>query len=405
MNRSWLHIALLNFFLAATLGALLRLAFVVELPWLKFMRVLHAHSHVAMLGWLYLALFALLIGSFLPAERQADRFYKRLFWATEISVIGMLLTFPVYGYAGPSGVFSPLHVICSWLFLWRFWRDIRGSAGFSALMVRSAFVFMLLSAVGVFTLMVYGIGGFRHDALYYMAVQFFLHFQFNGWFLFALLALFFRMLEERGRSFSPPVRRWFYGLLVVSGVLTYALAVAWSQPYLAVYLVNSAGVVLQLGALAAFLLLIWPQRKAIMEGLDGWVKFLLLLALLSFSFKILAQTAVAIPFVAKAAYTIRNYVMGFFHLILLGMATSFILGYAIRKGWLDDRRLWSKLGLVLWVTGFLGSEAILFLQGTMFWGAKGFLPYYYEGLFAVSALMPVGVGVFLAGQLQKTTSP
>ncbi|MCB9284197.1 MAG: hypothetical protein H6563_09010 [Lewinellaceae bacterium] len=401
MKTYWLKIALLNFFLAACLGVLMRYAFLEELEWMHFRNIMHAHSHVAMLGWLYLALYALLIGMFLKPEQQADPFYNRLFWATEVSVIGMLVVFPFYGYTGPSGPISFLHVLFSWLFIWRFWRDLgrNGSRGFSAKLVRSAFVFMLLSAVGIFALMVYAMGHLKHGSLFYMAVQFFLHFQFNGWFLFALLGLFFKMAEDQGIAFDPKRQNTFYGLLVLSCLLTYALAVAWSQPHIEVFAVNSVGVLLQLGALAAFYSLIWPHRKAILAPMDGWMKALLLIALVCLSTKILIQTAVAIPFIAKAAYTIRNYVIGFFHLILLGMATSFVWGFSIREKMLTDRTLLAKLGLVSWVVGFLGSELILFLQGTLFWGAMGFLPYYYEGLFGVSLFIPVGVGLFLAGQL------
>ena len=54
-KRIWLVVALLNFLMAAGMGALLRMAFVVEIPWVKYQYLLHAHSHVAMLGWIYLA--------------------------------------------------------------------------------------------------------------------------------------------------------------------------------------------------------------------------------------------------------------------------------------------------------------------------------------------------------------
>ena len=405
MRPLWLRISLLNFLLAASLGALLRYAFVEEISWLKFYHVMHAHSHVAMLGWLYLALYALLIGAFLKPEQQAAPFYSRLFWVTELSVLGMLFTFPFFGYGPFSGGFSLLHVACSWLFIRRFWRDLGPDKAFSARLVRTAFGFMVLSALGIFLLLVFAIGHLKHSGLFYMSVQFFLHFQFNGWFLFALLALFFKMLEDQGLVFDTRRLKSFYWLLVLAGFLTYALAVAWSEPHTGVFAFNSVGVLVQLAALGVFYQIVWPHRKAIAAPLDGWVKALLLLALICFSAKILIQTAVAIPFIAKAAYTIRNYVIGFFHLILLGMATSFILGCAIRKGALSDRNLLARLGLGFWVVGFLGSETLLLLQGTMLWAAMGFMPYYYEALFGVSVLIPVGVGLITIPNLRPTASP
>ena len=59
--RRWFLLSLMFLTLAATIGALLRLIFVVELPWLVFKPWLHAHSHVAMLGWLFPALLIVLL--------------------------------------------------------------------------------------------------------------------------------------------------------------------------------------------------------------------------------------------------------------------------------------------------------------------------------------------------------
>lgn len=386
----------------------MRFAFVEEIEWMKFRNVMHAHSHAAMLGWLYLAFYSFIIGFFLRPEQQASPFYNRLFWVTEIAVVGMLLTFPFFGYNGPSGPVSFLHVICSFLFVWRLWKDLKKAGGghpFSIRLIKTALVFMLLSSLGIFVLMIFGMGHLKHSGIFYMAIQFFLHFQFNGWFLFALLGLFFKMLGDQGIQFPPRQLNAFYLLLVLAGFLTYALAVAWAEPHIEVFAVNSVGVLLQLGALMVLLTLLWPRRREILAPLDGWVKALLIISLLSLSAKMLIQTAVALPIVATAAYTIRNYVIGFFHLILLGMTTSFLFGFGIREKVFNDRSLIAKWGLGCWVVGFVGSETLLFLQGTMFWGAMGFLPYYYESLFGVSVLIPIGVGLFLLGQVTKSASP
>lgn len=404
MRSHWLKIALINFFLAATLGALMRYAWVDELEWMKYRNVMHAHSHVAMLGWLYLAFYSFIIGIFLKPELQAKPFYNRLFWVTELAVVGMLLTFPFFGYKGPSGPVSFLHVVCSFLFVWRIWKDLNKSAAvpaFSIKLIRTALLFMLLSSLGIFALMLFGIGHLKHTGIFYMSIQFFLHFQFNGWFLFALLGLFFKMLEDQGIQFPARRLNVFYLLLVLAGFLTYALAVAWSEPHIGVFAVNSAGVLLQLGALVAFLSLLWPKRREIRAPWDGWVKVLLTLSLLCLVGKMLIQTAAAIPVVATAAYTIRVYVIGFFHLILLGMTTSFLFGFGIREKVFNDRSFIAKLGLGCWVVGFLGSETLLFLQGTMSWAGMGFLPYYYVSLFGFSVLLPIGVGLFLAGQWRR----
>ena len=122
---TWLRIALLNFLIAAIMGASMRYAFVEELRWMDYRNIMHGHSHVAMLGWIYMALYALLIHYFLPKEKQDSNFYKKLFWFTEMTVVGMAVAFPLQGYAGFSIVFSSLHIIASYLFIWRFLKDAR----------------------------------------------------------------------------------------------------------------------------------------------------------------------------------------------------------------------------------------------------------------------------------------
>ena len=404
LYKNWFKIALLNLVLATVLGALLRYAFVEELNWMKFRYVLHAHSHVAMLGWVYLALYALLAAFFLD-EKANHRFYNRLFWLTQISVLGMLFSFPVQGYGAVSIAFSTLHILLSYVWAWRFWADTRAKpASWSLHFARASIIFMVISTLGIWSIGPVLTGGLRSATFFHLAVQFFLHFQFNGWFIFAALALALRFFERKGIELPAIQIKVFFWLLSISCMLTYALAVAWSNPLPIVFVVNGAGVAIQLAALAAFLVLVWPQRQAIVGLFSGWNKALLLIAFYSFAGKIAIQSAVIIPFIARAAYTIRNYVIGFIHLILLGAMTCLIFSLAIRSGIMKSGNALSRLGLAVFVAGLLGSEALLFLQGTLLWGAMGFLPYYYESIFAVSALVPLGAAIVGVGQMRAEPS-
>ena len=51
----------------------------------------------------------------------------------------------------------------------------------------------------------------------------------------------------------------------------------------------------------------------------------------------------------------------------------------------------AKLAIGLILAGIILTELILFIQGTMLWNVMGFMPYYYEVLFGVSILIPVGI--------------
>ncbi|MDX2248017.1 MAG: hypothetical protein SF052_14625 [Bacteroidia bacterium] len=386
----WLFTAVLNFFFAGCLGALLRYAFVSEVPGLNFRNVMHGHSHVAMLGWLYMALFALLVRTFIP---EKEKTYNRLFWMTQVSIAGMLVSFPVQGYGPVSIAFSTLHIILSYVFAVRFFRDIkreRTQGRLSVRLVKASLWFMLVSTLGL-----WGMGpvmalDMKGSVWYHVAVQFYLHFQFNGWFLFAVLALWFRMREAYSKETT--ISRLFFALLVVSCLLTFSLVLVWANTSPAFLVVNGLGVIMQLAALVLLGIMMredWPQVASRLSRVSRW---LIAVALISFAVKIALQALVVIPAVATIAFTIRNYVIGFIHLIMLGAISHFIWGYSAEKNLIDLRSWGSKTGLVLFFVGFAGSEILLFLQGTMFWAAKGFLPGYYEILFGFSVLMPLGVG-------------
>jgi len=393
MQKTWFRVALLNLFIAASLGALMRYAFVEEVTWITFRNVMHAHSHVAMLGWIYMGLYTFLIYTFLPVEKRNAPFYHRLFWWTQLSVIGMLIAFPIQGYAGWSIAFSILHILFSYIFVYRFWKDMGKQTEqiiYSRLFVKTALLFMILS-----TLALWGMGpimakGLKGSALYHAAIQFYLHFQFNGWFIFGLLALLFKMLED-AQITLPKQTTSFFWLLTSSCLLTYVLAVTWSNPLAILFYINSGGVLLQFGALIFFLRIIqslWTEIKSLSVR---WVNILLGVAFLSFILKILIQTAVVLPYIATIGYTIRNYVVGFLHLLLLGLVTSFLVGLGTKYGFLNSNSWKAKIGVFLFLIGVTLTEILLFLQGTMLWAALGFMPFYYEGLFYTSLLLPIGI--------------
>lgn len=398
MAGKWLKVALFNFFMAALLGLSLRYAFVKELSWLNYRYVVHGHSHVAMLGWLYLGLSVLIVNTFFPKDVQKSRRLKLLFWGTQISVVGMLFSFPLQGYGPVSIFFSTAHTIFSYLFVGLAFRHIPRSEGFAWYFLRAALLFMVLSTFALWAIAPIIVLQLKGTALYYAAIQFYLHFQFNGWFIFAALALFVKWMEQRALPLPVLPIRWFFRLLVLSTFLTYALALAWSTPIRIIFWTNSIGVLVQLAALMVLIKIGWPMRSHLPTR--GGAALLFKIAFFCFAVKTLAQTAVALPMVATVAYTIRNYVIGFIHLILLGALTSFLLAYALQRKLLSLQSKSSQIGLILLQVGFLLSELLLFVQGTMFWAGLGFLPSYYRLVFLASCLIPIGLGLYLWAQLK-----
>lgn len=397
LRRSWLKVVLINFFIAGCMGLLLRLAHVTELPWMDFRSMMHGHSHTAMLGWLFLVLYAIILDHFLPAEEVRNKKYDILFWITQVTVVGMMISFPIEGYGAVSITFSTLQLLTSYVIAGVVLPKIWKSPTASGLLLRTAFILMLISTIGVWLIGPISTGLFGDSVLYYASIQFFLHFQFNGWFTFAVMALVFQQIEMTGGIVSKQRFGWFYGLLLISTALTYALSVAWSTPEDWIFYLNSAGVLIQLIALVVFWQIVKKHSIVFFHSATTLTKALLILAFVSFGGKILIQTAVVIPQIAVISYTIRQFVVGFIHLTMLGSITCYVLASLTARGILDQKTNLIRWGLISILIGFISTELLLFLQGLWLWIGWGFFPAYYEIVFAATVFLPLGIVILLSG--------
>ncbi len=396
MRNHWLLICFINFFIAASMGLVLRLLYVFPIESINYQFLLHGHSHVAMLGWVYLMIYSLIVHFFIPKTAQQKPVYNRLFWLTEIAVIGMTFRFPVEGYALFSIVFSTLHIFCSYYFCRLVWKDAKTNSLPEKQLLRTALFFMLLSTLGVWCLgPAVGLLG-KASAFYQIAIQFFLHFQFNGWFLFAILALFLKHLNA---DIDKKIFQRFYNFLVSATVLTLALPVSWYLPYPIFHWINSLGVLLQLISFILFIQIIRPYFETFFSALKAVEKLVYGFALTSLFLKIVIQLVVLIPELAQISHQIRNFVIGYIHLTMLGIISGFLLGFVLQNTFLNGQKKRVKLGILLFLIGFTGTELLLFLQGSCFFFNKGQLPGYTENLFTASIFLPLGLSTLISGIL------
>ncbi|KRB55467.1 hypothetical protein [Flavobacterium sp. Root186] len=388
MKKSWLLCTFCNFFIASLMGLLLRWMYVAPIAGVNFQFLMHGHSHVAMLGWVYMMLYCLIFHFFVPKEKQQKPIYNQLFWITELAVVGMIIDFPAQGYAFVSILFSTLHIFCSYYFFYLIIKDANPTTLAEKKLLRAALFFMIFSSLGVWCLgpAVSLLG--KASAFYQIAIQFFLHFQFNGWFLFAILALFFKQakLIIEAKKF-----RIFYNLFVASTFLTLALPVSWYLPNPVFYWLNALGVMLQLYAAVLFIQFIRPQFQSFFAVLPTITKIVYGFALFSLALKVVIQLVVLFPELAQVSHQIRNFVIGYIHLTMLGIITGFLFGFALQNDFLNSRNRIQTWGIAIFLFGFFTTEILLFLQGIWFFLGKGSLPNYYQNLFLSSIFMPAGL--------------
>lgn len=401
MKEHWVLICFANFLVASLMGLMLRWMYVAPIEGVNFQFLMHGHSHVAMLGWVYMMLYCLIVYNFVPKEAQQKRIYNRLFWITEVAVIGMMLDFPAQGYAFVSILFSTLHIFCSYYFARLIWKDTKPATFPEKRMTRTALLFMVFSTFGVWCLgPAVGLLG-KSSAFYQICIQYFLHFQFNGWFLFAVLALFFKQITLK---IDEKKFRLFYSLFVIATIMTLALPVSWFLTNPIFYWINVVGVLLQLVAAVLFIQNTRSQLQGFFGTLSSLEKTVYGFALFSLVLKIGIQLVVLVPELAQMSHQIRNFVIGYIHLTMLGIITGFLFGFTLQHQFLNAKNAFHKWGIQVFLIGFVATEILLFLQGLYLYFDMGVLPYYYLSLFIGSVPLATGI-LMITGNLlwQKNT--
>lgn len=398
--RIWTRWALGFFLVASLLGLTMRAFYVVEIPLVEYRHILHAHSHLALLGWGFMMLMG---GMIFAVDVRGDYVQKYGWWsvALVISLIGMLLSFPVQGYGSVSISFSTLFLLVSYGIIFQFWKSIKSKTNTPGLrLIRWALIGYLISTLGLWALGPVTVTLGRMHELYFMTIQWFLHFQLNAWFVLGVFGLLVFFAEKRG--FKILISGTQEIVLLGSILLTYALVITWADPSPVFFWVNSLAVLLQ--AVAYFVLIqrIWKVLPSL--RLLRFVRGMIYLAMVSLIAKAILQLLLVVPAVAVISYTIRMFVIGFLHLVLLGAMTFGLAGLAMAEGRLPLSPL-SKIGWVLVALGFVGTELLLFGQGTMVWLALGYWSWYHTALFILAALFPLGLLIALLSLFETVSSP
>lgn len=387
MSKKFVITCLINFLIAALMGLTLRYVFVNPID-INYRFLTHGHSHVAMLGWVYLMLYTLFIHHFVPDKKPI---YIRLFWMTELAVVGMMISFPIQGYAAISISFSILHIFCSYYFVYLIWRHHKTESLAIRYLLRASLLFMLLSTIGVWCLgPAISILG-QASAFYQIAIQFFLHFQFNGWFLIAVLTLFFNQLKiQNHKSF-----KLFFRLLIASVILTIAFPVSWFAENPALKWINGFGVMLQLMALVIFIKITKLPLSPLWQQSSKLTKYMYRFTLLCFVLKIGIQSTSLIPEIADIAYQYKNFVIGFIHLTMLGVITGFLFSFLLQSGLVTHKSKGLIFGIFSFILGFVLTELTLFIQGGLFYFGNGLTPNYYLSLLLSSLFLPLGISFII----------
>jgi hypothetical protein len=388
----WIKIPFLNLLIVSFIGVVLRYKIAFSLPFIDQKFLLHAHSHFAFSGWLSQLLMAFIV-QYLQNKNTALIYtkYNVLLWVNLISAYGMLLSFPFQGYGAVSITFSTLSVFTGYVFAAMVWKDLNRLIiqNISHYWFKASLVFNVLSSFGAFGLGYMMVNKIASQEWYLAAVYLFLHFQYNGWFFFAAMGLLMQFLVDRNLSPSINTAKKIFWLFCIPAVPAYFLSALWLPIPAWLYAIIVVSAFAQVAGFVLLLLHITKQRRNIIASVSVPVKWLWILSCIALSIKLLLQAGSVIPSLNMVAYGFRPIVVGYLHLVLLGVLSVFLVGYFLTA----THALYSNLlkrGLAIFISGIIINELLLLLQGVNAMLYRHIL-FINELLLAVACIMFTGL--------------
>jgi hypothetical protein len=392
----------------ALIGSYLRFMFVKDFGIFNFQFLLHSHSHAAMLGWVFTSLFILLLHSYLPGKIFFRKF-NLIFWLIQLSVFGQLVTFAVQGYAAFSIAFSTLHIVLSYFFIYYFFREtnkdksLKKNHRLSLKFIYSALFFLLLSSFGPWSLAVIVIKDLPGTDLYKQAIYFYLHFQYNGWFVFSLIGLILFYYEKQGFAVNSDFANTAFSLLFWANIPAYTLSLLGFEIAGFIWVIAFGSALVQFFGLRYLAGVLLPFRKSSAGSAHIWEKRLFYIFIGSLSAKYILQLLSSLPFLKEAAFISREVAIGYIHLVMLGVVSCGIFFLFSVNSLMDLGKRMIKTGIWTLLAGFAANEILLFYPCLIIWFQAPLPGYYYHFLFACALLMFAGAVLIFTSQLNKRT--
>ncbi len=395
----WMKWSLLNLLVVSMAGLITRYKISYSLPQLDFENLVHAHSHFAFAGWASAALFATIIAFFLDREQQELPLYRRLFFFNQLASYGMLVSFLAWEYGPVSIAIATGSMIVSYFYAGYLWKHTKSKNGrkWSVVTMRFALICMILSTLGPYALATMEIAGYFNLVHMNNAVYWFLHFQYNGWFTFGVLAITLKIVENYGGGRISGNLKMFMRLMMIACFPVYVISVLWTAPSVTVFIIAGLAGVIQLAALYFLLKEASGRKQELLAHYKRVGGFLLAISFFSFLIKIVLQFACVFPALNKFVFGYRPVIIGYLHLVFLGFLTCFLIALAMRSQVIDLRKRFTALGLILFITGFFFTEAGLLMHGVSVVIVVP-IPVLPHVLFAAGGLMVSGLALMVIQQ-------
>jgi hypothetical protein len=386
----WFHISVFNLLLVTCLGVIMRYKIAFSLPFVNQKNLLNAHSHFAFTGWITQAIMTFI--AFYVAERSHSfslKKYNYLLLGNLLAAYGMLFSFPFEGYGTISIIFSTLSIFVSYAFAIIVWRDLNKIAlkTIAHYWIKAALIFSALSSIGPYALAYMMATGNIQANIYLASIYYFLHFQYNGWFFFSCMGLLAGKISPNMLLLRK--QKAIFYLFVFACVPAYFLSALWLPIPAWLYILIVAAAFAQVIGWGLLFTTLIRNRHSIFAELPSTIKYLLCLSATALSIKLILQLGSTIPALSTWAFGFRPIVIGYLHLVFLGIFSIFILAYALQNKYLTYTKQ-TAIGIWILIAGIFFNEIFLMAQGV---GAIKYkaVPYVNELLLAAACIMFAGI--------------
>ena len=387
MQRSfWLKFSVFNFLIVALLGVTMRYKILYSMPFLDQKHLQEAHSHFAFYGWITNVIYVLILNYMHKINAQIDlKKYEKLIVVNLIASFTMLGAFLYGGYFWASIAGSTVALLCSFVFFFFFLRDAKKIQDSSKLWFLAGLFFAVISSVGVFNLGYMMMSKTATQDLYLASEYYYLHFQYNGFFIFSCIGFLLFSMKQAGSGISEKQNKLIFWLLFVGCVIGYGLSVLWMKMPVSIFAVIVVATIMQtIGAVLLFVFIKKNWTNLVLKW-SPMHRFVLLYAGFAFAVKIALQLGSTIPALNQFAFGFRNVVIAYLHLVLLMCIATFLVNQILATHYFT---ITNKLlmGFKLLLLGIFLNELILGLMG-VFSIKYISIPFANEMLLGVSVLM------------------
>ncbi len=388
--QKWLRFSLCNLTLVALAGLLMRYKIGFEFPYFEQENVEHGHSHFAFAGWVGHTLMVLMVYLFRNDATINLKKYNTIFTWNLVAAYGMLLFFIIQGYRPISIVFSTLSMLVSFVFAYVFLRDLKRS-NVESLIKRwfaAATIFSVISTFGTLVLIYMMVSHNFSDKVYLASIYYYLHFQYNGLFIFTCMGLFYAYADLRFEQ-HPAFRQTFW-IFAISCVPAYLLSVLWFDLPLWLYWIGVLAAIAQVFAWCRFLFVLLTRCKYNLPTTSPLLRNLLVFIGMAMTIKVFLQLGSTVPQMSHLAFGFRPIVIAYLHLVLLAIISLFLLFYIFAEGLLPISKTIST-GLTIFIIGVIANEVVLAIQGiaSLYYIP---VPYVNKMLFGAAIILVSGIG-------------